>query len=220
MWSLPDINSMNARAASNAKKIQREANLKTSRKFPCECCGKPSSVHEKWFDIFSDDAKAVRHLCQSCAEDGRGDEGFFTCDSCNRLIVENYTWERYEQNGICLACAAENYFSNNDNLIDPKQVKSVVLQRDGELFEDGVLNLAKAPHVLGVKQPIPAGVEFVENFEFDSTSGRQISGGDMLFDIQQMDKPFFVVCDAAYQFAVSIGLYVRENPTAQLKLAA
>ena len=219
MWSLPDINSLNARAAANSRQIEREVKLKTSRKHRCECCGKPSSYHEKWFDIFSADPKGVRHLCQSCAEDGRGDEGYFTCDSCQRLMVENYTWERYEKDGICLSCAAEEYFGDDANLVDPKQVKAVILERGGEPFKDGVLNVAHAPHVLGVKQPVPAGIKFVENFEFDSMDGHQISGGDILETLRSLNEPVFVVLDAAYQFAVSIGIYVR-IPAEELKEAA
>lgn len=218
---------MNARAAANATAINREAKLKKSVKHPCECCGQPSTHHEKWFDIFSNCAKGVRHLCQKCDEDGRGNEGYFVCDSCGRLMVENYTWEIYRHidpdsdEVQCLSCAAKSYFADDANLIDPKQVKSVVLEPGrGELFEDGVLNIAHAPHVLGVKQPVPKGIRFVDNYEFDNTSGRQISGGNMFFDIQQMDRPFFCVCDAGWQFAVSVGIHVREKSTAQLRLAA
>jgi hypothetical protein len=217
MWCLPSLDKINAAAVANKKNYDRQIKLKKSVKHSCECCGQPSTVHEKWYDIFSDDAKGVRHLCQSCAEDGRGDEGYFTCDCCGRLMVENYTWERYEKDGICLACAAVEYFNNDENLIDPKQVEKVVLEPGkGRLFESGVLNIAHAPHVLGVKQAVPKGIKFVDNAEFDSMDGHQISGGNMLFDIQQMTQPFYCVCDSGWQFAFSIGLYIREHSTPSL----
>ncbi len=73
----------------------------------------------------------------------------------------------------------------------------------------GVLNVARCRHVLGVEQPLPADIKFVDNFEFDSMDGHQISGGDMLETIRELSIPFCPVLDAAYQFAVSIGLYVR-----------
>ena len=236
MWSLPNIIAMNARAAANRKSISHEAKLKKSVKHPCECCLKPSTVHEKYFDIFSDDAKGVRHLCQKCDEDGRGNEGYFVCDSCGRLMVENYTWEIYRRidpdsdEVQCLSCAAERHFANPDNWIDPKLVKEVVLAphnprlngNNVPLFNPatGILNVGRCRHVLGVQQPRPQGIKFLENAEFDSTDGQQISGRRLLDIIQELDEPFCPVLDAAYQFAVSIGLYVREKPSAQLRLAA
>ena len=217
MWSLPEINSLNLHAKSCATAYDREARFKTSRKHPCEGCGRPSTHHDKYFDIFSDDAKGVRHTCERCYDNGRADEGYFTCGCCGRLMVQNYTWEVYsvERDGqtFCLACAAKDYFGHDKNAINPQSVVDVELNpgSDRPLLKDGILNLAKAPHALGVKQPVPPGVKFIENFEYDSHSGRQISGGDILETLRSLDKPVFVVLDAAYQFAVSIGLYIREQ---------
>lgn len=217
MWSLPDINDLNARAKSCATAYNRESKLKISAKHGCECCGKPSTHHHKYFDIFSDDAKGVRHLCDEHYDNGSGDEGYFTCDCCGNLTIENYTWEYYrvEEGGetICLKCAAKNYFGDDDNLIDPKDVKSVVLDPSGvskRIIKDGVLNLCRVRHVLGVEQPLPEGVEFVFNVEFDSYSWHQISGGDALEKIKSLEGKFFIVLDGAYQFAVSVGIYRRK----------
>src|ERR1017187_4157397 len=174
MWCLPNIVAMNSRAAANAKKINREAKLKQSVRHPCECCGNPSTHHEKWFDIFSDDAKGVRHLCDGCHESGRGEEGFFDCENCGRLMITNITWERYEiildGASLCLKCAAEQHFADPDNWIDPKLVKEVVLAphnprlngKNVPLFNPatGILNVARCRHVLGVQQPIPQGIKF------------------------------------------------------------
>jgi hypothetical protein len=224
MWSLPDINRLNANAASNAKRLEREARRK--RKPNCEHwnCNESATVSHLTYDIFSDDPKGVLHLCEH--HDGySGDpmEGHFTCSSCHRVMVENYTWERYETRNedgesICLKCAAEEYFSNEKNWLLPSAIESVVLQPKGPPIFDpatGVLNVARCRHVLGVSQPIPEGIEFFENSEFDSCSGHQISGDNLLSVIQRLDpqQPFCPVLDAAYQFAVSIGIYVRKgNP--------
>jgi hypothetical protein len=63
--------------------------------------------------------------------------------------------------------------------------------------------------VLAVGQSVPKGVKFIENAEFDACTGRQISGRNVAVMIHALGEPFAPVLDAAYQFAVSIGLYVR-----------
>jgi len=73
----------------------------------------------------------------------------------------------------------------------------------------GVLNVARCTHVLSVDQPLPAGIKFVDNAEFDSCDGHQISSRPLLDIIRELDTPFCPVLDAAYQFAVSIGIYTR-----------
>ena len=227
MWSLPDINRLNANAAAKAKKLKREAASK--RKPSCQFwnCSQPATRSYLVYDIFSDDPKDVLHLCEQ--HDGfSGDpcEGHFFCDGCGRVMVENYTWEIYrvELDGLtlCLRCAAERHFANPKNWIDAKRVKQVVLvpydaALDGQnapLFNPatGVLNVARCRHVLGVSQPPPEGIKFLENAEFDSCDGHQISGRKLLDIIQDLDEPFCPVLDAAYQFAVSLGLYVRRWP--------
>ena len=191
------------------------------RKPVCEHidCTNSATVSYLTYDIFSDDPKGVIHLCEQ--HDGySGDpmEGYFTCARCHRVMAENYTWERYavqcDGEPVCLKCAAEEYFADANNWISPSAVKRVVLSPDRRpLFDPttGVLNIAKCRHVLGVQQPLPSGVEFVDNAEFDSLDGHQISGDDLLEVIQRLDQPFCPVLDAAYQFAVSIGIYVRSG---------
>ena len=228
MWSLPDIKALNTRAASEASKLKRAATSK--RKPKCEHwkCSSRATRSYLVYDIFSDDPKAVLHLCER--HDGySGDpiEGYFTCTQCNRVMVENYTWEYYrvEHDGeaICLKCAAEAYFSDPKNWIKPQEVKSVILEPGGApLFDakSGVLNVAHCRHVLGVEQPLPAGIKFVENAEFDSCDGHQISGRRLLDMISDLDgRPFVPVLDAAYQFAVSIGIYVRVEKQSALAFA-
>jgi hypothetical protein len=211
---------MNARAATAASKLKRTARNK--RKPKCEHWNCDSRATRSYlvYDIFSDDAKDVLHFCER--HDGySGDpmEGYFTCANCDRVMAENYTWELYrvELDGetLCLKCAAELYFGDPKNWIKPQKVKSVTLEPGGApLFHAklGVLNLARCQHVLGVQQPLPAGIKFVENAEFDSCDGHQISGRRFLDMISDLDgQPFVPVLDAGYQFAVSIGLYVRAD---------
>jgi len=146
-------------------------------------------------------------------------------------MVDHYAWERYQvvigDTVLCLKCAAKQYFSDPKNWIDPKLVKSVVVEpydprKNGTntpLFSPrtGVLNVARSPHVLGVKQPLPRGIAFVENAEFDRMEGHQISGRSLLGVIRELNQPFAPVLDAGWQFAVSIGIYVRSGAGAALK---
>jgi len=78
--------------------------------------------------------------------------------------------------------------------------------------QTGFLNLARCRHVLGVEQPLPDGTAFHDNAEFDSSSLHQISG-DRLLDIVQglAVQEFCPILDAGYQFAVSIGFYLRND---------
>jgi hypothetical protein len=217
MWSLPDINQLNAIAAAERPKLEREMRRKRHRP-NCEVypCAERSAGSEPYFDIFSDDPKGLVH---TCSEHSAVDlDGYFYCEHCERLMVENYTWERYrvELDGmtLCLKCAAEIYFCDEQNWIEPRLVKSVVLRpRQGRLFDavSGVLNIAQCRHVLAVKQPTPEVVVFHDNFEFDSMDGHQISGERMLDVIRQLDQPFCPAMDAAYQFAVSIGIYLKKS---------
>jgi hypothetical protein len=215
MWSLPDINKLNAHAAARARQLRTEAARK--RKPDCEIYGCVQRAEQStlWFDIFSDDPKGVIH---TCPDHGWADDpDLFFCENCERVMVDHYTWERYqvEMNGdaLCLSCAAKRYFDESRNWIDPRNVTAVVFDQRELRFDsaNGSLDVARCLHVLGVKQPLPEGVVFHDNAEFDSQDGRQISGENLLEVIQRLDQPFCPVLDAAYQFAVSIGIYVRAN---------
>jgi hypothetical protein len=163
MWSLPDINRLNATAAGQAAKLKRQARAR--RKPKCECwnCTDRATVSHLVYDIFSDDPKDVLHLCeQHDGYYGNPHEGYFICDECQRVMVDHYTWERYaitvEDRTLCLCCAAVEHFAGPQNWIDPRSVSEVVLTPGEPRFdsETGVLNLAACPHVLAVKQPAAA----------------------------------------------------------------
>jgi hypothetical protein len=217
MFSLPDIIAMNARAVVAEPKLKRAANRKRKPRCGYWNCTSNATVSHLVYDIFSDTAKDVIHLCEHHdGFSGSPAEGYFTCAHCDRVMVENYTWEVYrvELDGetLCLKCAAAAYFSNPKNWIKPQEVKSVTLDPRGAVLfsgKTGVLNVARCRHVLGVQQPLPVGIKFAENAEFDSFDGHQISGRSLLHAIHDLDQPFCPVLDAGYQFAVSIGLYVR-----------
>lgn len=215
MWSLPDINLLNARAAAEASKLKRAARRGPGKRQQCEYYGCQSRAVESvpWFDIFGDDPKGLVHVCSEHPADSVGE--MFTCEACGRLMVDHYTWERYavDRDGItlCLKCAADQHFGDAANWLDPRAVKQVVLEPNGlPLFDPktGVLNVARCRHVLGVKQPLPAGIEFFDNAEFDNCDGHQICGDDLFDIIKRLNQPFCPGLDAAYQLSVSIGIYI------------
>lgn len=214
MWSQPDIRALNARAKSCATAYDKESAPPKRHKHQCEFCTEKATHHDKWYDIFSEDAKGVRHLCTKHFESGAGDEGYFTCDCCGRLMVENYTWEYYrvivDGEVLCLPCAAKLYFSDDDNLIDPAKLTAVT-NDEGPLWnpETGVVCLRGVRHVLGVDQPVPEGISCVDRFENCNERGL-FDGEEIKAKIKELGKPCFLVLDGAYQFSGSIGLYIRE----------
>jgi hypothetical protein len=86
-----------------------------------------------------------------------------------------------------------------------------------------VTQQVQATHVIGVRMPIPKSIEFVDNAEFDSGNGRQISG-DSVQDIlthamEDGHERALLILDARYQFAVSIGVYVDATDESQANAA-
>jgi len=235
MWSLPDIQRMNERAAAQSRQVKREAARKRKPQCSHYGCEQRAAKSFLYYDIFSNQPKGVVHVCDRHHNGLQPDDDeLFFCEGCQRVMVDHYAWERYQvvigDTVLCLKCAAKQYFSDPKNWIDPKLVKSVVVEpydprKNGTntpLFSPrtGKLNVARSPHVLGVKQPLPRGIAFVENAEFDRMEGHQISGRSLLGVIRELNQPFAPVLDAGWQFAVSIGIYVRSGAGAQLKEAA
>lgn len=220
MWSLPDINRMNAEALKQKPKLEKalETGELDGEKLVCEwqdhdepteCDGELRRYF--WYDIFSDDPKGILTLCEHHdGYYGRPTEGYFECDGCSKVFVENYTWERYEAvtpdgDSLCLPCYAYEILHDDDRWIELTDERIAALN-----FTD----IKKAPHCIGVKMPIPKGIEFVTNAEFDSMDGRCISGGgigELQESLRQLKedgvKRAILILDAGYQFAVSIGLY-------------
>jgi hypothetical protein len=219
MWALPNIVQMNAEKVTG--KAKHEHMLEHPEEYDCDCCDKKGKCAEAYYDIFSDEISGVSISCQSCRDRGVDEEGFFFCDSCNRRMIENITWELYykwtDDGQICLACAAEQHFEDPENLIEAKEITEIVREpgKDGKLWdpETGVLNLFKAPHVLGVEQPVPKGwVNTDEGYAtFDSMDGHQIDGHDFEGQIRGLKHPFLLIMDGAFQFAVRLAIYQKEG---------
>jgi hypothetical protein len=219
MWSLPDINRMNAEAAKESKQIERA--LKTGKlggkKIRCdsaeydrEHCGGEVYL-DPWYDIFSDDPKGIIAQCEYHRDHEGPPEGYFYCDGCNRTMVENYTWEMYRHMGdegiLCLPCYAYEIIHDDERWIPLTDVGIEAVTKK---------QIRKAPHCIGVKMPIPKEIRFVNNVEFDSMDGHCISGRGVE-EIKQTLRELqsegatraLLILDAAYQFAVSIGVYAE-----------
>jgi len=248
MWSLPDIVRMNEEAASEAAQAKLQHEVESPHEHSCEVCewnGKdtPADYSYLWFDIFSQDPKGTIFLCeQHDGYTGSPIEGYFTCAECERVFIENYTWELYSTvvgyDQLCLPCALKRYLEDDSHWIDARAVKQVILDPSAREPEDewndggwsrvfdpdtGVLNLAACSHLIAVEMPVPDSLHFVGNLEFDSSTGQMLASYSSTYSpgfgeatalekIQELAESgytrFIAILDAAYQFSVSIGLYV------------
>jgi hypothetical protein len=220
MWALPDIRRLNADAHAIQSKLERNARRgrgPDGKKLTCiyedhhECRGK--IIPALWRDIFSDDFKGVFGMCEH-HYDYYGLEGYFECDSCGGLFTENYTWELYfhddDDGRFCLNCYRNHYLADESHWID--------LTNPLPEITDKLVH--KSPHLFAVGQDSDKlGFEFLGNTEFDSWSGECISGAgnreiaDLLQQAKEQGyKRAFIALDAAYQFAVSIAVYVEKAP--------
>ncbi len=219
MWSLPDINRLNEEAAANAaRNIVPETE-------PCLECDETETSGYEYYDPFSDDPKGFVYLCdEHYGYSGNPCEGYFYCDECNRVFIENYTWENYyttTEHGeiFCINCAFDKYIEDDENwLTDPETIT----------FE----YIRSRPHVIpnsGTHHEKK--LIFIGNAEFDSYSGEGISGGgieglkeiarkaitqastrDLFVDLLKENKEeaprFIIILDTTWQFASSFGVYI------------
>ena len=222
MWSLPDIKRMNEEAQQEAFREQLQKGLNGEEEVECMFCDKPATLIQEYYDIFSDDPKGVVGLCEKHEEDyGPVPEGYFYCEHCNRLFVTNYTWENYHTESedgdiVCLNCRAKEYIEDQDNWIP---------LNDDEIYNLDFSRIKKSPHIIAVEGPIPEGIRFYKNVELDSSTGGRITGFsssesspqggvlEMQRILQQAKDAGYdealLILDGAFQFAVSIGVYVR-----------
>jgi hypothetical protein len=228
VWALPTMKQLNQEAETKTFQDRLRRALKTGKlngevltcewaehDDPSRCDGELG--HYLHYDIFSDKPKGILTLCEHHdGYYGSPSEGYFTCEDCQRVHTENITWERYvhdtEDGPVCLPCYAKRVIADDDQWIP------LTGERINALTER---DLHKAPHCIGVQMPIPAGIEFVNNVEYDSYSGRGISGGgveelkDTLNKLKaEGEDRALLILDAAFQFAVSVGLY-RETAEAR-----
>ena len=220
MWSLPDIKALNEQAKEARKTIEEIVNYGMTpdgKMVLCQYNGNGNGCRGKvniyaYYDIFSNDPKGYVGLCEHHdGYYGSPDEGYFTCDECGRVFVENYTWELYshcdDEGMLCLNCYRERYLENPEHWIDlGKPVTPVTDQL-----------VRRSPHLIAVGQDTPANLVFLGNTEFDSLDGHCISGGGNggIADLLQSAKDegykrAVLILDAAYQFAVSIGVYAEK----------
>ena len=245
MWSLPDIKRLNDEAADAANRRQLEKDAEHPQDHSCTVCEwngeeKPADYSYLTYDIFSDDPKGVIFTCENHDRStGEPIEGYFECGDCLKVLAENYTWERYDIivgcERLCLPCALWRYLDDKEHWINPEGVEQVVLdphshEEDGWNRvldpQTGVLNLAACPHLIAVKQPLPDDLHFVENLEFDSSTGPLLAGFSSTYaegvgenaalrKIRELAEAgyteFIPILDGAYQFSVSIGLYVKAD---------
>lgn len=111
MWSLPDIERMNAEAVKNARILARAAKrIKPKCDHDEEDCeGEVRSTI--WYDVYSDNPKGTFRLCEKHYGYLGDPKGYFYCKGCNRTYIESYTWEMYyhdsEDGRECLNCYAK-----------------------------------------------------------------------------------------------------------------
>lgn len=240
MWSLPNIAALNDaahRRACSTKPLEWYAehlrDPETEEPAVCShhddrCQGELRAY--LWYDIFSDDPKGILFLCaHHDGYYGSPDEGFFFCDDCGRVFIENYTWELYttydEDAGslLCLNCYAQRMIHDPQSWIplDEESIEALDFER-----------VRQAKHIFAVEGPRHGLIQVGESALFDSMTGgtvRTTSDADPTPDrgIAQLKEALriareqgyaraLLVLDGAYQFCVSIAVYVnpRERKTA------
>jgi len=229
MWVSPQAAKTNALAQKGKGRLEYCAQYgidpDTDKLATCMCAEWGDDVAAKcsgdlrpvlWRDPFSDDPKGLFFLCEEHdGYYGNPTEGFFTCDGCGEVFIENYTWELYyvvdECEIFCMKCYAENYIANEENWInlrDPSVIDSVDFDQ-----------IRVAKHIFPVECQDYMGLEFVGNTEFDSMSGGNLPGSGGVDEIKDLLRKAreaghdqaLLVLDGAYQFSVSIGVYTREK---------
>lgn len=223
MFQLPNITEMNQRAATadyqaRLQRMIERLEDEDGDALGCEFCDAPAARTELYYDVFSPEAKGVAAFCEE--HDGYWSDTYFHCDGCDRLHVLNYTWEYYRHvddggNELCLPCYAREYLADDGNWI-PLTAEGI----ESVDFEQ----VRRAPHLIAVRMPIPDGIEPVGAVSLDSTTGGLITGlsssepsmdgalGEIRALLKQAraegNTSAVLILDGAYQFSVSVGVYV------------
>lgn len=211
MWSLPNIKRMNEQAALAYELTKGQTAKDILRGKKCDFCSKKATYYRDWYDVFGDVPKGRMFMCQAHEDH---DEGYFYCDECGKTFIDNYTWELYyahvDGEVLCLNCYLDREVFNDENWVT--QPKHVTWER-----------ISKAKHLIPVEgEHWRKYLDFVGNVEFDSMTGETVvgfsstcsreTGVNELRDlVRKAGKPCMLILDAGYQFAVSIGVYVRKQ---------
>ena len=213
MWSLPDISKLNESAVKEYEARKDKPVNELLKGKECQICGtEKATTATDYYDIFSDTPKGQIFTCDDCYPEQEGD--LFYCQSCKRYHVSNYTRELYHTTNefgedICLNCALDAALEDADNFIYQKGVGKIDFEK-----------VKQAKHLIPVEGKYwKEKLEFEGNVEFDSSSGQCISGGgiDELKSLcrdavkKSKSKRCILILDAAYQFAISIGVYYEKN---------
>jgi hypothetical protein len=225
MWSLPDIRALNHQAKLDRATIEMLAKAGVAEdgsKLEClysrdECEGQ---LHTHlYFDIFSDDPKGTVTVCEKHdGYYGSPAEGYFYCDDCGRVFIENYTWELYSFEGVCLNCYRKSELRNPDNWID---------LRNGGIEQLTFEQVRKAKHLLAVGQDTPKSLKFIGNAEMDGSTGGELIGFsscastpdsavERLCELLRTAKDrrykrAILILNGGYQFSVSVGVYAERQ---------
>lgn len=217
MWSLPNIVQMNARTAAEETQSQLREQLAHPEAHQCEVCDwdgerKPAEVAYLTYTVYSDLPDGVIFMCE--AHDGFSGspmEGYFTCGECDRVFANNITWELHyvdrDEETLCLNCARRAYLAEPGNWVDLADAGAREAAADFE-------NLRQAPHLYAVDQvERDTELQLIGNAEYDSMGGGQISGRSLEALLEEAREAgherAVIILDGAYQFAVSIGVYVE-----------
>jgi hypothetical protein len=104
MWSLPDLKRLNEDAEkfnSTLNQIVITGKTEDGEPLVCEWAGHDGKCEGEvrayeYYDIFSDVPKGYLALCEKHdGYYGSPSEGYFECDACQKIFIENYTWELY-----------------------------------------------------------------------------------------------------------------------------
>jgi len=220
MWSLPDIRRLNDEAVVKYEQNKKKTEKQLCCRQHCDFCDKKANHALEYYDIFSDFPKGHVFMCKECI-DKYGDipEGNFYCDDCQRLHIENYTWENYvtfdlnTDEALCLNCAFDREIKKDQNWITSSD--EVTWSR-----------VRSSKHLIPVKgNHWEKHMEFIGNTEFDSMTGGKLTGfsscstiDDGLQDLRKIvnealtkAERCILILDAGYQFSVSIGVYIERS---------
>lgn len=243
MWSLPDTKRLNSEAQVDRKRLEQKrleqavlTGVLDGKTLCCEygknCAGQLS--HQLWYDVFSADPKGILTQCELHWGRCGIPEGFFWCCACRRLMVKNYTWEAYSTDSkdpekvclVCLRCAAERYIKDENNWIALTDEDIAVITFD--------VARRKACHVLAAGMPVPEQIQRFDSVTLDSSTDGMIrrfncadstpstpkAAVERVREILDRAKDAghggaLLICDGAYQFAVSVGVYVPSSLLAE-----